>query len=182
MSDSLDATNDRLSALEDRIGKLEGGRFDLLTLSTGIHIVDGDDRLRLAMRLVEGESAIKLWGSDGRSGIFLGGGAGAAEINFTDASDRIRLKLMLGTDSGPTLVLLDEAGVMRLTASVTDGVPRIMLYDEAEMIRLAFDVDEEGAIELSDRAERPRIGLRTNGLDDPLVCTIDGNGNLAGRL
>jgi hypothetical protein len=175
-------TDERLSAIEDRIEKLEAGRFDLLTLSTGVHIVDGEGRLRLAARLVEGEPAIKLWSSDGRSGIFLGGGADAAEINFSDASDRIRLKLMLGADSGPTLVLLDEAGVMRLTASVTDGVPRVMLYDEAETIRLALDVDEEGAIELSDRAERPRIGLRTNGLAEPLVCTIDGEGNLTGRL
>jgi len=179
---SLERVETRLAELEARLAVLETGRFDLLTLSTGIHIVDGDGRLRLAMRLVEGEPAIKLWGSDGQSGMFLGGGAGAPEISLTDASDRIRLKLMLGANSGPTLVLIDEAEVMRLSASVTDDVPRIMLYDAAEGIRLALDVDEEAAIEISDLAERPRIGLRTNGLSDAMICTIDGEGHLKGRL
>ncbi len=114
--------------------------------------------------------------------MFLGGEPDAPEISFTDGNDRIRLKLMLGGGSGPTLALVDETGAMRLSVSVTDDVPRIMLFDSAEAIRLALDVDEEGAIELSDGAERTRIGLRTNGLDDPLVCTIDGEGNLTGRL
>jgi hypothetical protein len=184
MSEPLDAESltARLAALEARVALLESGRFDLLTLSSGLHIVGEDGRLLLTMLQIEGEPAIKMWSSDRRSGIFLGGDPGAPELNFTDAEERIRLKLMLGPESGPTLALVDEAGTLRLSASVTDGVPRVMLFDSAGTIRLALDVDEESAIELSDRADRPRIALRTKGLDEPLVCTIDSEGSLTARL
>jgi hypothetical protein len=178
--DDVDSVDERLqraeaglAELRTRLDQLAAGKFDLITLSTGLNVVDAAGRIRATLRLVEDGLGLAFWSSGGQMMLSISCDD-SPRISLYDDAGCIRA-VIKSDDSGPLVSLNDQEGNPRLTASVLDDAPRLMLHDQ-ERLRLALAADPCPSLEMRDGNEVTRIGVGLNEGSVPTLGMFDLDG------
>jgi len=162
-----------LAELRAKLDQLAAGSFDLITLSTGLSVVDAAGHIRATLRLIEEGLGLAFWSSSGQMMLSISCDDGA-RISLYDDEGCVRA-IIKSDDSGPLISLNDQKENPRLTASILDGAPRLMLHDQ-EKLRLALAADPYPTLEMRDANEVTRIYLGLNEDSAPTLGMLDDDG------
>jgi hypothetical protein len=161
-----------LNELRTRFEALKSGTFDLITLTTGLNIVDKAGRIRATFRLIEDGLGLALWTAEGKHALSITCDESRARISFDDSKGQIRADIKLDSDGEPIISLNDENGDPRLSLSVLGGAPRIMFHDQEEL-RLALGTDPAPSLEIYDAKGIARVGIGLDQSDFPILVLND---------
>jgi hypothetical protein len=160
--------------LRAKLEMLAAGAFDLITLTTGLNIVNKEGRIRATFRRIEDGLGLALWTEKGETALSISCGDQGARVSFNDANGKIRMDVKLDGSGDPVLSLNDDSGEPRLTASVLSGVPRIMFH-EGEELRLAICADPLPSMEVYDMNGLTRMRSGLGQADSPALVLYDVN-------
>jgi len=170
-----------IAEMRASVAELKSGKFDVLKLTTGIQLFDGDSNLRAALMLLNGSPVMKFWSKDTKAGLFMGIGDGEPEISLSDSEGNVRLKAKIGSDDEPMLILSDKIETPRVSLSVIDNTPRLMLHDADHNLRIVLSTYPEPYLQICDEAENPRVLVAFGG-GKPEICILDAKGRRVSGL
>lgn len=204
IDERIDLLEAELAELRTRFEALTTGTFDLITLTTGLNIVDKTGRIRATFRLIENGMGLALWTAEGKPALSITCDESRARISLDDSNGQVRADFKLDSAGDPVISLNDENGNPRLSASVFGGTPRLMLHEQ-EQLRFALSADPAPSLEmydangdarigvglgrkdfpalvLSDMDEQPRIFLSVDEDGDPSIVFYDESGSVIGAI
>lgn len=171
----------KFEQISSELENISNGRFDEISLSKGINLLDDAGNLKFTVRMLNEIPVMRFWGSDGESGIFVSAGDGSPEILLSDDKGRGRLKIKLGEGGRPMLVMMDDQEIPRVSASIIDNVPRIMLNDGRGILRMVLCADDAPHFQIFDEEKTTRVNISL-GASGALAAIADEYGNIIGIL